>query len=327
MPRSCTGPVCIGSVGELLVEFICAEKDQRHLHPAPYVGPFPSGAPGIFIDQAARIARPLGGRAVFAGAVGDDAFGTVVLQRLQADGVRPGLIRVIRGVPTGTAHVGYNSDGSRDFVFNMAHSAAAHLPSGAEIEAGFLAAGITVLHISGSLLGNASMRAAAVDICQRLHARGVTISLDPNIRTELLTDRAYLDAVTLLMGLASYVLPSDADADILFPEQPFETWSAHLMTRGTRAVVLKRGDKGCIARDASATVTLPAHPVTVVDPTGAGDCFCATFVTLMASGLHLAEALAHANAAGALAVGKLGPMEGNSSMAEIAAFLKHPTGA
>ncbi len=66
------GPV-IGSLGELLVEFICTEQGGRNLRAAPYVGPFPSGAPGIFIDQAARVGgcRGLCGR----GGV-DDAFGT-----------------------------------------------------------------------------------------------------------------------------------------------------------------------------------------------------------------------------------------------------------
>ena len=318
--------VCIGSVGELLVEFVCTEKDRRHLRAAPYVGPFPSGAPGIFIDQAARIAGGLGGRAVFAGAVGDDAFGEVILRRLRDDGVDTGLIGVIPGVPTGTAHVSYNSDGSRDFVFNMAHSAAAHLPTGDRIEAGFLAAGITVLHISGSMLGGAAMRAAAVDACARLHAKGVAISIDPNIRTELMTDRGYLDAVTRIMAMAAYVLPSDADAGLLFPGEAFDSWSARLLTNGARAVVLKRGNQGCMGRDAGGMVDLAAHPVAVVDPTGAGDCFCATFVTLAAAGLPLAKALAQANAAGALAVGKLGPMEGNSTLAEIAAVLK-PEGA
>ena len=318
------GGVCIGSAGELLVEFVCTEKDARHLQAAPYVGPFPSGAPGIFIDQAARVAAGLGCRAVFAGAVGDDAFGRVILQRLVQDGVDPALIRVIAGVPTGTAHVSYNSDGSRDFVFNMAHSAAAHLPSGGEIEAGFLAAGITVLHISGSMLGNAAMRAAAVDLCQRLHAKGVAISIDPNIRTELITDKGYLQAVRGIMALASYVLPSDADADLLFPGQPFDDWSARLLSARARVVVLKRGDQGCIGRDAGGSHALPAHAVTVVDPTGAGDCFCATLVTLLAVGQPLALALARANAAGALAVTRLGPMEGNAALAEIDAMRGPP---
>jgi sugar/nucleoside kinase (ribokinase family) len=64
----------------------------------------------------------------------------------------------------------------------------------------------------------------------------------------------------------------------------------------------------------------------VADPTGAGDCFCATLVTLLAAGdLPFPTALQHANAAGALAVGKLGPMEGNSTLAEIATFLEERT--
>lgn len=307
----------IGSIGELLVEFVCSEKDARHLRAAAYVGPFPSGAPGIFIDQAARIAANFGGRAVFAGTVGDDAFGRVILNRLSADGVDPGLIRVIKGVPTGTAHVGYNSDGSRDFVFNIAHSAAAHLPKLAEIEAGFLAAGISLLHISGSMLGDPAMRATGLALCEILSKQGVAISADPNIRPELITDSGYLDALRRIIALASYILPSDADADLLFPNEDFTTWSARLLAGKAETVVLKRGDQGCIGRDASGTYSLPAHQITVVDPTGAGDCFCATLATLLAAGQALPAALARANAAGALAVSRLGPMEGNSTLAEI----------
>jgi sugar/nucleoside kinase (ribokinase family) len=313
--------VCIGSIGELLVEFVCAEKGGHNMRAASYAGPFPSGAPGIFIDQAARVARSFGGRAVFAGSVGDDAFGTVLLQRLIADGVDPRLIQVVKGVPTGTAFVSYNWDGGRDFVFNIAHSAAARLPDVTEIEAGFVVAGISLLHISGTMLGDPGMRALAVDLCERLHARGVAISIDPNIRTELMSDQGYLTAVHQIIAIASYVLPSDADADLLFPGEAFSDWSTRLLAGSARVVVLKRGDLGCIGRDASSAQTLKAHSVQVVDPTGAGDCFCATFVTLMVAGQSMPEALARANAAGALAVTRLGPMEGNSSLAELDALL------
>lgn len=316
--------VCIASLGELLVEFVCTETDTLHLRPAPYVGPFASGAPGIFIDQAARVAKGFGGRAVFAGAVGDDAFGRVILQRLEADGVETALVRVVPGLPTGTAHVCYNGDGSRAFVFNMAHSAAAHLPRAEEIAEGFLAAGVTVLHLSGSMLGDPAMRAAAAAVWGRLAAQGVALSIDPNIRTELIADAGYLDVVRRLVATAAYVLPSDADADLLFPGEAFQDWSARLLGAGAKAAVLKRGERGCIGRDADGVVELPAHRVAVVDPTGAGDCFCGTFVTLAAAGQPLALALARANAAGALAVGRLGPMEGNAGLAEIDAFRAAP---
>ncbi len=302
----------IASIGELLVEFVCMDKDLHHLTPSAYVGPFPSGAPGIFIDQAARIA----GKAMFAGAVGDDAFGQVLLDRLRASGVRDDQIRIVPGVPTGTAHVAYNNDGNREFVFNIAGSAASHLPEAADA---MLRAGVTCLHISGSTLGDPAMRATALTLCQALHKQGVAISIDPNIRTELLRDAGYLQAVRAIIGMATYILPSDVDAAALWPGQAFDQWAKALTH--AKAVVLKRGDQGCIAYDGQ-TVSLPAHPVTVIDPTGAGDCFCATFVTLMQMDHDLRYALTHANAAGALAVSKLGPMEGNSDLPTIAAFLK-----
>ena len=302
----------IASMGELLVEFVCVDKDLHHLTPARYFGPFPSGAPGIFIDQAARIA----GRAMFAGAVGDDTFGQVLLDRLRAAGVCDDLIRVVTGAPTGTAHVAYNSDGSREFVFNIACSAAGHLPDAAEA---MIRAGVTCLHISGSTLGDPGMRNTALALCKSLHAQGVAISIDPNIRTELMRDAGYLLAVRAIIAMATYVLPSDADAAALWPGQAFEAWAAGLT--GARAVVLKRGGDGCVGFGDS-SVDLPAHPVTVIDPTGAGDCFCGTFVALMEMGHDLRHALTHANAAGALAVSKLGPMEGNADLPTIQAFLK-----
>lgn len=307
----------VASLGELLVEFICTETGGRNLRPAPYVGPFPSGAPGIFIDQAAR----QGARALVAGAVGADAFGEVLRRRLAGAGVSEALIRTVPGLPTGTAHVSYNADGSRDFVFNIAASAAARFPDGATAIAAFRAGGAEVIHLSGSTLGDPGMRRRAVEIVRALKDAGVAVSFDPNVRTELMSDPGYMEAALGVLALADYVLPSDADAALLFPGEGFADWSARLLAGGARVVALKRGAAGAVARDAGGIHERAGHAVEVEDPTGAGDCFCATLVTRLATGDPLARALARANAAGALAVGRLGPMEGNSTLAEIDALL------
>ena len=311
-------PPIIASVGELLVEFICDTKGGHHLAPARYLGPFPSGAPGIFIDQAAR----MGVGAIFAGAVGDDAFGQVVRSRLVADGVDDRLILTVPGQVTGSAFVSYNHDGSREFVFNIARSAAAHFPDGEGAAQAMLAAGVSLIHVSGSALGDVGMRGRIVDLVGRLTAQGVALSFDPNIRPEVMRDAGYLATVRDLVAEAALVLPSDDDADLLFPGEEFAIYAHRLIAGGAKAVVLKRGAAGCIGmgRDLVAT-DLAGHRVTVVDPTGAGDCFCATFAALHVMGMALPDALRRANAAGALAVGRLGPMEGNSSPAEIDAFL------
>ena len=54
------------SLGELLVEIMRKDLDKPLDKPADFVGPFPSGAPAIFIDAVARLGVPTG----FIGVIG-----------------------------------------------------------------------------------------------------------------------------------------------------------------------------------------------------------------------------------------------------------------
>jgi sugar/nucleoside kinase (ribokinase family) len=94
-----------------------------------------------------------------------------------------------------------------------------------------------------------------------------------------------------------------------------------LLARGVRAVVVKHGAAGASFHAPEASLAAPAFAVEEVDPTGAGDTFAGTFVTCWLRGLAPAAALRLANASGALAVGRRGPMEGTSTRAELDAFL------
>ena len=87
------------------------------------------------------------------------------------------------------------------------------------------------------------------------------------------------------------------------------------------AVVLKRGAMGCVYVDRERSIESPSFKVVEVDPTGAGDCFCGTFLACRVRGLPVEQALVRANAAGAKAVLKRGPMEGNSTREELDQFI------
>ena len=233
------------------------------------------------------------------------------------------LVKIIKGVPTGTAFVSYNDDGSRDFVFNIAHSAAARFTGDDATITALKTFNLDYFHVSGTALGDASMCANVLRVVRALHQASVRISFDPNVRKELIADAAYLSAMQELIGLCSIFLPSEDDATTLFPGQDLAHFAPPLLATNMDCLVLKKGGEGCEAMDRSGKhIKLTAHAVSVVDPTGAGDCFGATFVTLMAGDpMDMATALAHANAAGALAVTQLGPMEGNSDLARIQVLL------
>ena len=309
----------VGCVGDLLVEFVATSRNGRHKQPGTYLGPYPSGAAGIFIDQSAQV----GGSCIFVGGVGDDAFGEVVCKRLIAHGVEPMLIRVVKGVPTGTAFVSYNDDRTRDFVYNIGLSAAAQFEVDDATIAALAGFNLDVMHVSGSALGDAGMSAKVLRAVRAMHARGVAISFDPNVRKELVDNPAYFAAVKDMTAMSAIFLPSEDDAATLYPGRAVDDFAAELFAGGARAVVLKKGEKGAegLTRDGE-RANFPAHEVEVLDPTGAGDCFCATFVTLWAKGaFSFSQAMRRANAAGALAVTKIGPMEGNSDLARIEALL------
>jgi sugar/nucleoside kinase (ribokinase family) len=309
----------IGCAGELLVEFVCDNKNGRHRRADVYRGPFPSGAAGIFIDQAALA----GSRCIFVGAVGADAFGDVVVERLASHGVDTSLIGKVNGVPTGSAFVSYNDDGSRDFVFNIAYSAATRFKSDATTIAALDSFGLDFMHVSGSALGDPRMRENVMGLCTALKARGVGISFDPNVRKELASDKGYFGVVRELVEMASIFLPSEEDAEALYPGRQLADFGAELCGKGVDYIVLKRGDKGAEGLSRRGEhVRLAAHRVEARDPTGAGDCFCGTFVSQIAArDVAFEQAMRRANAAGALAVMKIGPMEGNSALSAIDAFL------
>jgi len=87
------------------------------------------------------------------------------------------------------------------------------------------------------------------------------------------------------------------------------------------AVLLKRGAAGSVYADRKQRIEAPAFEATEVDPTGAGDCFCGTLLAGLVTGRPVRQALVRANAAGAMAVLKRGPMEGNSSKEELDRFI------
>jgi sugar/nucleoside kinase (ribokinase family) len=66
----------------------------------------------------------------------------------------------------------------------------------------------------------------------------------------------------------------------------------------------------------------PAFEVEEVDPTGAGDCYCAGFLCGLVQGFSLAQTARFANAAGALAVTKKGPMEALPTYEAVIDFLR-----
>lgn len=304
------------AVGELLVEFVSHTKGCELKALSQYSGPYPSGAPAIAIDQAAR----LGATTQLFGSVGADNFGEALIDRLRTNGVDTAGIEVIEDETTGVAFVSYFEDGSRTFIFHLNNTAADAM----DRKAVSLPNGPLIMHVSGSSLGNPQLRAAIEQTATQVIQNGGQISCDPNAREELMNNIDVKTALINIIEKSSFLFPSDSDLQYLYPDSSAEQAIEKLLDLGVDTIALTRGKDGSIVfSKGNEPLTLNGHSVDEIDPTGAGDCFCGTFLAMVSQGHSNEVSGRYANAAGAIAVTHRGPMEGNSNLEMIETFIKN----
>ena len=309
----------VWTMGELLVEVMRPKAGMSLGETGAFVGPFPSGAPGIFIDTVAR----LGHSASIVSGVGEDDFGQLLLNRLSADGVRTDHIEVISGKATGVAFVTYQRDGSRRFIFHWDGTPAvmATPPKAGAIR------GARYFHVMGcSLMANDVFRTRVYRTVERFVRAGAAITFDPNIRFELLSTRGVDELVDPILEHCSVLFPGESELKILAREASLARAIKAMFRRyPLELIVLKRGSRGCTVYEKSGRVVkMPAYRVRETDPTGAGDCFDGGFVCGLLEGRDIRECAAMASACGALNAQAFGPMEGKISAGAIARLMRQP---
>lgn len=137
-----------------------------------------------------------------------------------------------------------------------------------------------------------------------------------------------LDAAGILVvnrGEAQCLLRSLGLADALDAAPPPSLWH---QWRAGQWLVITLGAQGCVAHARSgAVLRLPGHPVQAVQPVGAGDAFSAGLCAALARGQSMAQALAIANACGALAASRGGILTTLPCMAEVRMLMSGKTTA
>jgi len=289
----------------MLVEVMRKDVDRPLDEPDDFVGPFPSGAPAIFIDAVARLGTPSG----IVGGLGQDEFGSCLKDRLVGDGVDLSSIKIDENLPTGVAFVSYFSDGSRRFLYHMGNSAAGIIGK-EDISRAYITSG-GLLHINGSSLAmGKAMREACYKAVTIAKEEGLIISFDPNLRTELLGVERTREICSPLLSSCDLLLPGADELKGMTGMSNEEDSAQSLIDAGVKLVAVKDGASGSRFYSEEGVVSTDAYEVKEVDPTGAGDAFSAAVVVGWLEEMEIQTLTRFANAVGAQAVTKKGPMEG-----------------
>lgn len=235
----------------------------------------------------------LGAPVVFAGRVGDDAFGREAVSALQAAGVRT-RVAVDRQLPTGVCIVLVGPDGERTMIPSAGANAAL-----APDDLATLLSSADHLHLSGYSLLHEGSRPAARSVLAQAEAMQAGISVDAASAAPVRSVGAaaflgWLPPGTLLIANA------DELAALTERNDP-----AELTGRGL-TVVIKDGPGGARIADERGVRRITTTPVSVLDSTGAGDAFAAGLLAARRASADLDAAAAEGNRIAAQALGALG---------------------
>ncbi len=297
----------IWTMGEILVEIMRPKAGMQLYEAGEFLGPYPSGAPAIFIDTAAR----LGHEAGIIGGVGEDDFGKCLVDRLASDGVDCSYIERVNGSSTATAFVTYFEDGSRRFIFHINGTPAvmARSPEVPDEK------NTSFFHVMGcSLMANEDFYDEIIKTMRKFAENGAKISFDPNIRPELLGNRRIGDIVDPVMENCSVLLPGIEEIRLLSGESDIEKAVVKLFQNNKlELIALKKGKKGCTVYSRTEKIDFGVYDVKPVDPTGAGDSFDAAFLCGLDENKPLLDCIKLATAAASINTAAFGPMEGKIS--------------
>jgi ribokinase len=276
-------------------------------------------------NQAVAAARA-GGDVAMIGRVGADAFGEALIGGLATDGVATEAVVALADAPTGVAFISVDPNAQNTII--VAPGANARLAPDDLEPARFAGARVVLLQLEVPLA--TTLRAAELG---RAAGARVVLNLAP-AQPLTAAQLAHVDLLlvneteaAILTGIAAEEVaraPERAAAALadLVPAAVLTLGAAGAAwaEAGAGAADTSADDRGSGAGDATGLV--PGFAVDAVDTTAAGDAFAGALAVRLARGAPLAEAVRHANAAGALAATRPGAQPSLPNAAELDAFLE-----
>lgn len=298
-------------IGEVLIDFV-AEKQGADLSKATLFTKKAGGAPA---NVACAISK-LGGKSAFIGCVGNDPFGTFLLNTLDECDVDLSLVQRSQ-IFTTLAFVSLAENGERDFVFSRGADRELTYDSSVKVA---IKDHMVHLGAATALLGGPLEKAYGHYLFDAI-TENAFISFDPNFRVDLWKDKE----ATFIKKCMPYIEKSHLckfsleEAQMISKKNSLTEACEVLHTIGAKIITVTLGSEGTYVSTKNAQQIIPSIPVTPVDTTGAGDAFIGCLlqqISTLASHYHILEddtllmdMVVNANKAGAITTTGYGAIE------------------
>jgi ribokinase len=271
-------------------------------------GEFVTAAGGKGANQAVAAARA-GGAVTFIARVGQDMFGERAVAGLVENGINVDHVQYDQS-PSGVALIFVGADGENSI--GVAGGANANL-SPADVQKAknaFDAADVVVMQLETPL---ATVQAAA----ELADAKGALVILNP-APAQSLPDK--------LLQKISILTPNESETELLTGVEVDDEASCSraadiLLGKGVETVIITLGSRGAFVASPTLRQLVTGFQVQQVDTTAAGDTFNGALAVALAEGMPMLDAVRFANAAGAVAVTRMGAQPSAPERKEIEELL------
>lgn len=263
-----------------------------------------SGPGGKGLNQAIA-ARRAGAKVRMSGAVGADSNGASLLSFLESEGIDTDGVARIAGIATGLAHIVVDQSGENSIVVASGaneHANSQRLAAKGAAPRVYLAQLEVSIETVGAFLSE-GRRAGSPTILNAAPA---------------ISEATGIFACADILIVNEHELAQFSGASCSDGEELSITHAARMIIgRADQTIIVTLGAAGTQIVDLTSTLRLPARPVTAIDTTGAGDCFCGVLAASLADGISVEGAVRRANMAASLAVQRTGAAASMPMKAEI----------
>ena len=245
-------------------------------------------------NQAIAASRA-GAKVKMIGRLGNDLFGNQFLEKFSKEGINTDFVIQDDENGTGVGMPLIDASGNNSIVIIPQANMALTVDNINQAESIIAEADVLVMQCEVPM--EANQRAAEI-----AKQNDTLVILNP-APAQLIPDQ--------ILKLVDIIIPNEIETETLTglptkTENDVLVAGKNLLSKGVETVILTLGDRGSLLLNEDGEKMIPAFDVSVVDTTAAGDSFCGVLAASLANGKSINLSVEIANAAGALAVTKLG---------------------
>ena len=306
-------------VGSFMMDLVASAKRAPNLGETVIGFAFRTAPGGKGANQAVQAAR-LGAVTDMVGCVGNDSFGTEMIQALKSSGVDTSRVKISHEHPSGVGHIEIQDspEGVQNRIIVVPGANYDLKPSDLDwLKEGIKSYDMVIMQLE--------LEMETIEYVASLaHDAGVPVMLNPAPAAALSDE---------LLSCVTYLTPNETEAAMLtgakidaegrLAEDNLKEAASILMNKGVENVIITLGDQGAALCTKEGIQIIPCVRMTdVKDPTAAGDSFVGGFCAGISAGLSMHEALQLAVHTAAITVCGHGAIPSLPTLEQVEALMK-----